>query len=109
MERIARSDSARTQFGNVAFLGFLFVQWLDGIYTYLGIVRWGPHIEANPLITSAVGYAGLGTGLASMKLLAIACGMLLHLQGVHHLIALLTGFYLLAAILPWTILFLMSW
>jgi hypothetical protein len=108
MERIYRWASPDSQYGNVAFLAFLLVQWLDGVFTYLGIVLWGPHIEANPLISSAVAYAGLGTGLAGMKLVAIACGMLLHLHGVHNLIALLTAVYLLAAILPWTLLFMLS-
>src|SRR3712207_8861622 len=49
--------------GNIAILGFLFVQWLDGVYTYLGIAMWGPHIEANPLISSAVSIAGPATAL----------------------------------------------
>jgi hypothetical protein len=107
MERLYRTASTTdTQFGNIAFLVFLAVQWLDGVYTYLGIATFGPHIEANPLISSAVAIAGPGTGLAAAKLLAVGCGMLLHLHRVHYLIAVLTVFYLLVAIVPWTMLFL---
>jgi hypothetical protein len=109
MERIFRTAAAAdNHFGNLAFLGFLAVQWLDGVYTYMGIAIFGPNIEANPLISSAVAFAGPGTGLAGAKLLAIGCGMLLHLHRVHNLVAVLTVFYLLVAIVPWTMLFLSS-
>jgi hypothetical protein len=79
------------------------VQALDGILTYFGMLLWGPSIEANPLISAAVAYAGPGTGLAAAKLTAMGLGILLHLRCVHHMVALLTMFYLLVAILPWTI------
>ena len=87
-------------------LSFLFVQGLDGAFTYLGVRIWGPGIEANPLINSAVSMAGLGVGLTSAKLVAIGFGIALHLQRVHNLIALLTAVYFAAAILPWTAIFL---
>ena len=38
---------------------FLVVQCLDGAMTYLGVTRWGPGIEANPLVSAAVGVAAL--------------------------------------------------
>ena len=46
--------SADDRFGNLAFIGFLVVQYLDGVYTYLGFSIWGLNIEANPLIRSAM-------------------------------------------------------
>ena len=87
-------------------LGFLCVQCLDGVFTYLGVTIWGLGIEANPLVSSAVATAGLAAGLASVKLMAISFGILLHLRRVHNLVALLNGIYLAVAILPWTAIFL---
>lgn len=93
-------------FGNLAVLGFLSVQCLDGVFTYLGISIWGQDIEANPLVRSAVELAGLGVGLTSVKLLAASLGMMLHLRRIHTPVAVLTALYLVGAILPWSYLFL---
>jgi hypothetical protein len=98
-------DPAHRRFGDVAVVTFLCVQMLDGLFTYFGVRIWGPAIEGNPLISSAVAFAGLGAGLAGAKLVAIAFGMVLHLRRIHTLIALLTAFYLCVAIVPWAILF----
>lgn len=87
-------------------LGFLFVQILDGVFTYFGVKAWGPAIEANPIVGSAVAYAGPGAGIAGAKLIASALGMALHRRGVHLLLALLTAIYVAVAIVPWMILFL---
>lgn len=97
---IARGSNER--FGNLAVIAFLFVQYLDGFYTYAGFGIWGLSIEANPLIRGAVGLVGPGTGLAIAKLVAIGFGMLLHLRGVHTAVAALTGIYLVLSTLPWT-------
>jgi hypothetical protein len=91
--------------GDVAVLAFILVQYLDGALTYLGLHLWGPAIEANPLVSSAVSFAGIGTGLVATKLVAIAMGMLLHLQGIHRAVALLTAFYVAVAVVPWLLLF----
>jgi hypothetical protein len=101
-----RWDEPRSMFGDLVVVGFVLVQCLDGVLTYLGVGIWGADIEANPLITSVMGVAGLAGGLAGAKLMAIGFGMLLHLRRVHNLIALLTVIYLAAAILPWAALFL---
>ena len=97
----------KTLFGDLMVVGFLVTQCLDGVFTYLGVGIWGPGIEANPLISSAMAVTGVGAGVASAKLVAIAFGMLLHLQRVHKVVALLTAIYFTAAILPWMALFLM--
>ena len=103
MERLfRRCDAARDVYGNVAVIGFLLVQCLDGMLTYVGIVIWGPAIEANPLITSAVALAGPGAGLTAAKLVAVSCGIVLHLLRVHGIVVLLTAFYLIVAVAPWT-------
>lgn len=93
-------------FGDLAVIGFLLVQFLDGMFTYVGVIRWGPSVEANPIISSAMSVAGLAGGLAGAKLVAIAFGILLHLRRVHNLVALLTIIYIAVAIVPWTALFL---
>jgi hypothetical protein len=109
MRRLCKPwDAPRCRFGDVMVVCFLIVQCLDGVFTYLGVRAWGPSIEANPIISSAVGAAGLGTGLMAAKLVAVACGILLHLRRVHNAIAFLTVAYVAAAILPWTALFLVA-
>jgi hypothetical protein len=93
-------------FGDAAVLGFVLVQCLDGVFTYLGVRMWGPSIEANPLVGSAMTFAGLGVGLAGTKLIAVGLGIVLHLRRTHAIVAILTAFYIAAAIVPWTALFL---
>jgi hypothetical protein len=109
MERLfRRCDPTRVLYGNVVVIGFMVVQCLDGMLTYIGILTWGLAIEANPLITSAVSLAGVGPGLTGAKLIAASFGIVLHLLQVHGVIALLTAFYLIAAIAPWTALLLLG-
>jgi hypothetical protein len=100
--------SADDRFGNLAMIGFLVVQYLDGVFTYLGFSIFGPNIEANPLIRSAIAVAGPGTGLALAKLVAIGFGMALHLRRVHHVVAILTALYVILSIVPWTALLFLS-
>jgi hypothetical protein len=99
-------DTSPSLFGDLAVIAFLVVQALDGLLTYIGIARWGPGIEANPLVSSAVAFAGVGAGLTATKLVAVGCGIVLHLRRVHHVVAFLTAVYIAAAILPWTAIFL---
>lgn len=103
--RFWHSDSGNL-FGDVAVVCFVVVQYLDGALTYLGVHIWGPSIEANPIVSSAVSLAGVGGGLAVAKLAAIGLGIALHLRRVHTIVALLTAFYVAVAIVPWALLFL---
>jgi len=103
---LMRHDPANRRFGDIAVVVFVLVQALDGALTYLGVHVWGLSIEANPIVSSAVAVAGIGGGLAATKLFAVGLGMMLHLRRVHGVVALLTGFYIAVAILPWTLLFL---
>ena len=103
LRRCGLSDAS---FGNIAVLCFVVVQYLDGVFTYLGVHTWGLSIEANPLVSSAVSVAGIGAGLVAAKTAAIGLGIALHLRRVHLVVALLTAFYLAVAIIPWTFLFL---
>src|SRR5262245_20068802 len=103
MGRLCRRwEQPQSLFGDLAVVGFVIVQSLDGIFTYLGLRLFGPGIEANPLISSAVATAGPAAGLAGAKLVAVGLGIVLHLHRVHTLLAVLTAIYLAAAILPWT-------
>jgi hypothetical protein len=106
MAALYRRMNAPGVFGDLAVLGFVLVQCLDGMFTYLGVCTWGPGIEANPLVGSAMTFAGLGVGLAGTKLIAVGLGIALHLRRTHAIVAILTAFYIAAAIVPWTALFL---
>jgi len=97
-----RWDDSRSLFGDLVVMGFLCVQVLDGLFTYLGVSLWGVGIEANPLDSSAVVVAGPIAGLTVVKSVAIGFGIVLHLRRVHNLVALLTLVYVAVAILPWT-------
>ncbi|HKB14256.1 MAG TPA: DUF5658 family protein [Vicinamibacterales bacterium] len=101
-----RWDEPRSTFGDLVVLSFVIMQCLDGVFTYLGISIWGPTIEANPLIASAITAVGVACGVGVAKLVAITFGIVLHLRRVHNLVAALTAIYFTAAILPWTALFL---
>jgi hypothetical protein len=103
---MASETRDNSRFGDIAVVTFMVVQALDGILTYLGVHIWGPSVEANPLISSAVSFAGVATGVAMAKLFAVGLGMVLHLRRVHGVVALLTAFYLAVAIVPWAMLFL---
>jgi Domain of unknown function (DUF5658) len=98
-------EQPRSRFGDLVVIGFLLMQCLDAVFTYLGVGRWGQAIEANPLISSAMASAGVVGALSVAKGVAIGFGMLLHLRRVHTLVALLTAMYFALAILPWTTLF----
>src|SRR5215216_3901942 len=54
-----RWEAPRSRFGDFVVVSFLVVQYLDGVFTYLGMKIWGPGIEANPLISSAITVAGV--------------------------------------------------
>ena len=100
-------DNPTGRAGDIIVLAFLVVQCLDGAFTYLGLRTWGPGLEANPLVRSAVSFAGIGLGVAGAKLMAASLGIVLHLRHVHGVVAMLTLVYVTAAILPWTALFLL--
>ena len=106
MAQWCRRRNTPCVFGDLALVGFVVVQMLDGALTYLGVKVWGPGIEANPLISSAIVSAGPVVGLAGAKLMAVGLGIVLHLRQTHLLVAFLTFIYVAVAILPWTALLL---
>lgn len=98
-----RNTNPRWLFGDIALVAFLLAQCLDGVFTYVGVVAFGIGIEANPLVAGLMTHLGHGPGLFSAKMLAALLGISLHLRQVHHAVALLTGFYVAAAIAPWAL------
>jgi uncharacterized membrane protein len=92
----------RSLFGDVAVTLFLLAQCFDGVFTYVGVASFGISVEANPIIVSLMTTFGQGVALTGAKLVAAALGMCLHLREIHGAVALLTGFYIAAAIVPWT-------
>ena len=88
-------------FGDLAVIVFLLAQVSDGVLTYIGVSTYGLSIEGNPLITWLMSVMGEGPGLATAKVTAGFFGMLLHLSAVHKAVAILAGFYIVVAIIPW--------
>jgi hypothetical protein len=88
-------------FGDFVLVVFLLTQCLDGIFTYVGIITFGPGIEANPLIGALMLHLGHAGALMTAKTMSASLGIALHVRRVHGAVALLTGFYLSVAILPW--------
>jgi hypothetical protein len=80
----------------------LLTQAADGVLTYVGLTTVGSWMEGNPLLATLIGAFGRGTALTAAKIFAGSLGVILHVTGVHRVVAILTGLYLAAAIGPWT-------
>jgi hypothetical protein len=98
---LSRTIAERSRFGDAVIVVFLLAQAADGVMTYVGVTTLGVHLEANPLLAALMNAFGYGTAVAGAKLLASGLGISLHLFGVHRVLAVLTGVYLVAAVLPW--------
>ena len=91
----------RSVFGDVVLIAFLLAQCFDGVFTYIGVMTYGLGIEANPLIAALMSVFGHGMALTLAKGLAATLGIGLHLRQVHGAVAVLAGFYISVAIVPW--------
>lgn len=89
-------------FGDVACVSFIGAQAADGVCTYMGMHVFGIGIEANPLIAWYAATFGIGAALTGAKLLAAACGVLLHCVGRHRTVGILALVYLFSAVWPWS-------
>ena len=101
---MAKEGSARSNgrlFGDVAVIVFLLAQASDGVLTYVGVSLYGYGIEGNPVIAWLMNQMGHGPALATAKLTAGGFGIALHLSAVHKAVAVLAGFYVVVAIIPW--------
>jgi hypothetical protein len=101
MPNVWNGPTRRSFFGDAAVLIFLLAQCADGVFTYVGVSSFGIGIEANPIIASLMSTFGHGAGLAGAKLVAGMLGIMLHICEVHLAVAVLAGFYITAAIVPW--------
>jgi hypothetical protein len=93
--------TGRSRFGDLALVVFLLAQACDGVLTYVGVRTFGMGVEGNPLIAWLMTSLGHGPGLTAAKLTAGGFGIALHLSDVHKAVAVLAGFYLVAAVGPW--------
>jgi hypothetical protein len=83
------------------WLAFIVVQVLDGVMSYVGVLRHGPLVEANPLVAWYLSLVGPAVGFTLTKLFAVTCGAVLYVTARHRWMALLTIFYLIFAVVPW--------
>jgi hypothetical protein len=83
---------------------FVFVQIADGVLTAVGIARFGPAVEANPLLVHSIQTYGAGAALVAAKSVAILGGGVLHAYSYHLLLAFLTVGYVFATLIPWALL-----
>lgn len=77
------------------------VQIADAVLTSAGMARFGPAIEANPILLFYVCTFGVAGTLIVAKLVAIAGAALLHAYSYHLVLAILTVTYVFGAIVPW--------
>lgn len=103
----SRGNTQRSVFGEVALVVFLIAQVLDGVLTYVGVGLYGPELEGNPLVAWLMQTLGHGPGLAAAKVTASVFGIVLHLTAVHMAVAALAAFYVVVAIVPWTLIIFM--
>lgn len=101
MDLGGKQDRRTRVFGDLAVVVFLLAQVSDGVLTYIGVSTYGVSIEGNPLISWLMASMGQGAGLAMAKVTAGCFGVALHLSAVHRAVALLAGFYIIVAIVPW--------
>jgi hypothetical protein len=88
-------------YARLTFLIFLVLQAADGAITYAAVNLFGLSAEANPILTAWICLVGAGPALMIGKSLAIACGLLLYVRGVHRTLALLNLLYIVVALAPW--------
>ena len=88
-------------YARLTFLVFLVLQATDGAITYAAVNVFGLAAEGNPILTAWICLVGAGPALMIGKSLAIACGLLLYVRGVHRTLAFLNLLYIVVALAPW--------
>jgi hypothetical protein len=81
----------------------LVIQALDGLLTYIGVVKFGIEVERNPLVSMFMAQVGIETALIATKALAAFCSVTLYLAQAHLAIACLSVIVVYGAIAPWVI------
>ena len=86
---------------------FVAVQFADAVLTVTGISRFGPGIEANPILSFCAAAFGVSAALVGAKTVAIIGGATLHILSQHFILAALTVACVFGAIVPWALV--LSW
>jgi Domain of unknown function (DUF5658) len=100
--KVSAASCMWPSFGDAALGIFLLTQVLDGVCTYAGVLAFGIHSEANPIVAALMIHLGHAPGLLIAKIAASGLGICLYIGRVHSVVALLAGVYLTVAIGPWT-------
>jgi len=100
--QVKAASCAWPSFGEAALGIFLLTQLLDGVCTYVGVMAFGIHAEANPIVAALMIHLGHAPGLLIAKIAASGLGICLYIGRVHSVVAFLAGIYLTLAIAPWT-------
>ena len=87
----------------LVLLLFIVAQACDGVFTYVAVNAFGLQAEGNVLLATWMGIIGPAPALLGAKLLALACGVLLYIRGVHRVLAALTALYAVGAVGPWLV------
>ena len=82
---------------------FIAVQFADAAQTVYGISRFGPAIEANPILSMCIAAFGAGTALFGAKMVAVIGGAALHVCSYHFVLVVLTVAYVFGAVVPWAL------
>jgi hypothetical protein len=80
---------------------FVLLQLADGLLTYAAVSRFGIGVEGNPIVATWIVLTGAAPALVGAKMLACGCGAVLYAAGVHRILAALSAFYFVAAVVPW--------
>jgi hypothetical protein len=95
------------QMSRLVLLLFLTAQACDGIFTYAAVHTYGLAAEGNLLLATWMALVGPTPALIGAKVLAMGCGVLLYIRGIHRTLALLTAVYAVGAVGPWMLVFLL--
>jgi hypothetical protein len=90
-------------FAEFIWVAFVAAQAADGAFTYAGMHIFGVEIEANPIIAFYAWNYGPGAAILGAKAVAIVSALVLYTCGRHRTLGVLTIWYLLIAIWPWTL------
>lgn len=114
---LVRWESIKDQLpaANVLLIGsFLaLLQLVDGLFTSMGVERFGIAVEGNPLLRHLMAEFGHIPTLASLKILAVLVIVALtlfarQLPWIKNALGAVSCVYLFAAIMPWTYILFLS-
>ncbi len=77
---------------------------LDGVLTYIGVMRWGHGAEANPILLAMIGVFGLVPSLLFSRCVAMMAGMALYYAEAYIALFILNSLFWGLAVIPWVIL-----